>query len=108
MTPLEWLMGGDTGISSQTILSVMTGTPMTGNFGPSVPYDPSDFGRCYRLLGHFPEWKNRLHEVAEKYPRWKPLVDSWDELTVLYEEEIKNKNGRAPKLYARMCELLGC
>ena len=30
------------------------------------------------------------------------MVDAWDELTELYEEEVKNWNGKAPKLYARM------
>ena len=107
MTPLRWMMSGDTGISSETILSVMTDTPMSGHFGPDVPYDPSDFGRCYRLLNHFPEWKSRLHEVCEKHPKWKPLIDCWGELTELYEREIKSKSGRAPLLYARMKELLG-
>lgn len=107
MTPIEWLMGSDRGISSETILSVMMDVPMAGRYGPDIPHDPSDFGRCYRLLKHFPEWRDRLPEVAEKYPAWRPLVEEWDALTALYEEEIKRPDGRAPELYRRMKELRG-
>jgi len=106
MTEIEWLLSGDTGISSETILAVMTGSKMGGVFRADHPHDPSDFGRCYRLLNYFPEYKKRLGEVSNRYKKWKPLVDNWNELTALYVEESKNKNGRAPKLYAKMCELL--
>lgn len=45
MTPIEWLLSGDTGISSKTICAVMTGNKKADSFGPDVPHDPSDFGR---------------------------------------------------------------
>lgn len=106
MTPIEWLLSGDTGISSKTICAVMTGSKMSGSFGPDVPYDPGDFGRCYRLLALFPEWQERMHEMAEKFPIWGPMVEAWGELTALYEEETKSKSGKAPKLYTRMKELV--
>lgn len=104
-TPIEWLLSGDTGISSKTICCVMTGSEWgEGHFGPDVPYDPSDFGRCYRLLALFPDWKPRLKEVADKYPIWGPLVSAWDELTALYEKELPK--GSAPILYHRMKALI--
>lgn len=103
MRPNEWIVGRDTGTSSKTIWAVMTGTPYNGM---DVPYDPSDFGRCYRLLAHFPEWRERLHEVAEAMPEWGALVRQWDELTTLYEREIKNPDGMAPDLYRRMKDLI--
>lgn len=103
MTPIEWLLSGDTGISSYTICAVMTGSKMKG---PDVPHDPSDFGRCYRLLQNFPEWRARLPEVAAAYPIWGPMVAAWDELTALYEEEKQNKSGKAPELYERMRALV--
>lgn len=106
MTPIEWLLSGDTGISSKTILSVMTGSAMSGPFRPDIPYDPSDFGRCYRLLQKFPEWRERLPEVAATYPIWGPMVAAWDELTKLYEQELENEDGKAPMLYARMKTLV--
>jgi hypothetical protein len=101
-----WLLNGDTGISSQTIWSVMMGKRINqSHWYADVPHDPSDFGRCYRLLKVMPSWRARLPEVAAKYKAWKPLVDAWDELTALYEEELPN--GTAPKLYRRMEQLRG-
>jgi hypothetical protein len=98
--PIEWLLGNDTGTSSKTILSVMTGANLAGNFGPDIPYDGGDFGRCHRLLQHFPEWRERLSEVAVKYPKWGPMVVAWDELTELYEAENHHR------MYERMKDLV--
>jgi len=106
MTPIEWLLSGDTGVSSKTICAVMTGSAKADSFGPDVPHDPSDFGRCYRLLQHFPEWRARLPEVAAAYPIWGPMVDAWDDLTTLYEVEKQNKSGKAPKLFDRIQKLV--
>ena len=99
-SPYEWLMGRDTGISSRTIYAAITGCP-TEDY--DIPHDPDDFGRCYRLLELFPNWKAELHKVAERFPKWKPFIAAWDELTALYEEEAPS--GRAPKLFDRMQEL---
>lgn len=97
---LSWIHNGDTGTSSETIWSVMTGRDVT-RYG--VPLDPSDFGRCYRLLKIMPSWRARLPEVVARFPRWAKLIEAWDELTALYEEELPS--GMAPRLYARMREL---
>lgn len=80
-----WIAGCDTGISSKTIFSVMTGRPFMSDFRPDIPHDPDDFGRCYRLLEKIPEWRARMPEVAEKYPAWKGLVENWEGLTAMYE-----------------------
>lgn len=90
MTPTEWLLGNDTGISSMTIFSVMTGSNYSS---PDVPHDMGDFGRCYRLLKLFPEWRQRLPEVAAKHKKWGPMVEAWDELTAMYEARL-DENGR--------------
>jgi hypothetical protein len=107
MSPLQWITGGDTGISSKTIWAVMMDAvdPHGDGFNRyDVPYDPSDFGRCYRLLNHFPEWKLRLGEVAKHFPAWVGLVREWDRLTALFEEEAPNY--KCPKLYAAMKPLI--
>lgn len=104
---LKWALSGDTGISSETIVRIAIGLkPAKGDYF-DAPYDPSDFGRCYRLLKQFPELKEKLPEVAIKCKAFAPLVANWDELVSLWEEESANKSGRAPKLYARMKELRG-
>jgi len=96
-----WLASGDTGVSSATIWSVMTGFP--GSYGwYDTPHDPDDLGRCVRLLDRFPAWRSRMPEVALRYPRWAPLVEVWGELEALYREEAPT--GKAPRCYARMQE----
>lgn len=99
-----WLNSGDTGISSETIWRVLMGeTPQRA----SIPWDPDDFGRCYRLLKVMPAWRARLGEVAAQYPAWAPLVDAWDELTAMFEAEAA-KGWKPPyRLYERMKELQG-
>lgn len=78
----RWLHGSERGMSSETIFGIMTGKPVGEG---SIPLDPDDFGRCYRLLELFPEWRPRLHEVAAKYPEWSGLVACWPDLTALFE-----------------------
>ena len=98
----EWIAGDNTGISSRTIWAVMQGVPASRWASP--PLDPSDFGRCFRLLVHIPEWRQRLTEVATAYPEWAPMISRWDECERLFCEEWES--GRAPKLYALMQTLL--
>ena len=105
MTPEEWALGGDTGVSSLTIYSVMTGHRWAGwgcrDF--DAPYDPADFGRCYRLLKLFPHWRPRLGEVAAACPRFAGIVREWNALCELWEKE--SPTGTCPQLYARIQEL---
>ncbi len=111
---LDWITGEDTGLSSKTIFEVMTSaqpSPQRSWIG-FYPLDPDDFGRCYRLLQRIPEWRERLPEVAARYPDWCGLVDAWDELTALYEQEVgtgadvrAHRGKMARRLYARMKEI---
>ncbi len=106
MRPEEWIISGDTGTSSKTIWAVMMNV-VTGkehSFTFDVPHDPADFGRCYRLLNHFPAWKKRLNEVAEKFPKWKPMIKRWDELTALFEK-TKSSEGFNYLLYQLIQDL---
>ena len=104
MTPLEWMMSGDTGISSTTIMHVMEGTRAPD--WVDVPHDPADFGRCYRLLEAFPQYAARLPEVAEKYPAWVGLVREWAALTEMYCVARNTGAEHARDLYQRMQELI--
>jgi hypothetical protein len=99
---VAWLRGGDTGMSSETILEVMTGIPVKRH---SIPWDPADFGRCHRLLQAFPEWEARLGEVATRFPEWKPLVDNWPKLKEIYIRDEPTE--RSAELYDLMIELRG-
>jgi hypothetical protein len=105
---LAWFAGTDIGISSKVIWLTMMGMPMQllGWPRPSPPQDPSDFGRCYRLLNRFPEWRQRLPEVAEKYPAWRPMIREWEKLTEMYEHALEVQAQKAPEMYDLMQELL--
>ncbi len=97
-SPHEWMRSWDTGQSSKTIWHVM----MKSGEGPaSIPYDPADFGRCYRLFEKFPEWRARLDEMRA-VRGWAPFVDAWPRFEALYVEEFDS--GQAPRLYDAMSE----
>lgn len=110
---LEWITGGDTGRSSKTIWAVMMGAvnERARAFEYSPPLDPSDFGRCYRLLALVPEWRPRLGEVAARFPEWRGLVEAWSELTTMYEAAMaapRDRNGinaASRRMYDRMREI---
>lgn len=108
-SPEAWMGGPDTGVSSVTIWQVMMQSHKAPwlDFRPDVPHDPSDFGRCYRLLQAFPAWRPRLPEVAARYPKWGPMVRDWDRLAALYDEALKRPDGMAPELYELMKQLEG-
>lgn len=97
---VEWWHGTDTGLSSKCIWLHMRG----GTERKDHPLDPDDFGRCYRLLKLFPAWRKRIREMGEVSPQWRRLAKHWRELERLYEQELPT--GTAPRLYARMQELI--
>lgn len=109
----EWIVNDDTGISSIVIFAVMMGVPVVNLHNKSTPRDPSDFGRCYRLLKLIPDWENRLEELrkvdysyysmnnnSEHSEGWGRFVDNYKKMCELYEEE--SPTGKAPKLYELM------
>lgn len=98
MDPYDWIISGDTGISSEAIWCVMMGATPSRRAHHNIPRDPSDFGRCHRLLERIPEWRERMGEVPRVFPMWGPLVAAWDELTELYVAYLtaERKHGRGP------------
>ena len=98
-----WIVGGDTGISSKVIWAVMMGC-VTPPVMRTPPQDPSDFGRCYRLLKLIPEWKLRLGEVEEAMPRWRPYIREWERLQKMYVMAIHSGAKTAPAMYQLMRE----
>lgn len=105
----DWYRSPFCGISSATIAHVLGGGRLIGSVGfgspdgADAPYDPADFERCRRVVDMFPGWRARLGEVADRYPIWRGIVDAWDELVALLDEE--RPSGKAPKLYARIKQL---
>lgn len=105
---LEWIYGVDTGTSSLAIFSVLSShghlAQLKRDQLGDPPRDPSDFGRCHRLLEHIPEWRPRLAEVAERFPIWRGLVENWSELERIYLRDFES--GRSDELYQRMQKLI--
>lgn len=99
--PEKWWAGPDTGTSSKFLWRVLMGQCAPRQV-TAVPHDADDFGRSQRLLVAIPGWRARIGEMLLS-PSWKPLVEHWDELEKLYNEEWPT--GLCPKLYARMKEL---
>ena len=104
---IDWLINsGDTGMSSRTIWSVMMGIKPKD---PCHPWDPSDLGRCLRLLARMPRWKGRMNEVAALSPTWRRLVKNWAKLESLFIDECGSidppMGTRAPRTYELMQNL---
>jgi hypothetical protein len=85
MKALWWMSYGEKGNSSITMWNCFMGKK---GFPVHHPYDPDDFKRCYKLLQVIPEWKIELHKLKQLSKEWSNLVDNWDKLTEMYEENV--------------------
>lgn len=82
---VEWLVGGDTGISSKTMCAALFGaTPKDSD----MPHDADDFGRCLRFIRFMPDGtKDIVFEKLSDKPEWVEIGNRWDELVELYDQE---------------------
>lgn len=98
-----WLKSHDTGLSSLALHAWFSRGKAPDP--DDHPNDPSDFGRCYRMLKLAPpEWRARM--ATDPFTgTWLKLARAWDELERLFEEE--SPSGECPKMYARMLALRG-
>jgi hypothetical protein len=101
---LDWLINGETGVSSKTMAEVMTGRPCLKGWHRDHPYDPDDFSRCYKLLKMIPELKALLPKMRSVSEAWSNLVDNWDKLTEMYEQNTQEnwKNYKKIGMYELM------
>lgn len=82
---IEWLVGGDTGISSKTMCAALFGaTPKKSD----MPHDADDFGRCLRFIRFMPDGtKDIVFKKLSDKPEWVEIGNRWDELVELYDQE---------------------
>jgi len=102
MKPEQWIINGRVGTSSKTIWAVMMDAILPSRKHSrdySVPHDPDDFSRCWKLLVFFPEWKERLLEVAKVFPAWVGFVREWDKLTAMYEALLAEDKHYSREMY---------
>lgn len=99
------IVGSDTGLSSKTMRAYFI---WVDGFHINHPRDPSDFGRCYRLLEAVPERKYRVWELRKLSKTWENFSDNRDKLTVMYEQNVKEdwKNHKEIGMYDFMKTLI--
>lgn len=108
---LEWLAGGDTGVSSRTMALWLAFGVADKVWPRSHPADPADFGRCIRLLQTIPFLRRRLHCMGSISAEWRALVARWNDVDAVFEQEAGEArlsrfgNWRAPETYALMKEI---
>jgi hypothetical protein len=104
----EWLASGDTGSSSKAIMLWLSSGVRESAWGASEPHDPSDLGRCLRLLDRIPEWKPRMAEMAGAGGYWPTFAKRWHEMAQSMIDEcggtVPGPRDRAdcPRTYALM------
>jgi UTP:GlnB (protein PII) uridylyltransferase len=103
----RWLASGERGISSEAIVSHLTGLNILQWQFENHPHDPADLRRCALLLDACPELRAELHRMGEVSGVWKALVSEWDELVSMMWREAAEHKGVAKRTFDRMKEL-GC
>jgi hypothetical protein len=109
---IRWLANGERCASSETIFTHLTGIDALNDWHKDHPYDPAVLRRCRLLLEQCPELMIEFPRMAQVSAVWRKLVHHWAELCGLMDEEIpewrKPPHGSsAPRLYARMKEIIG-
>jgi hypothetical protein len=100
-----WITHGHVGMSSKSIWAYFMGQKEPS---PNHPYDPDDFGRCYKLFKAVPEWRERVSELKSLSVEWHRLSLHWDKLTEMYEQNEREdwKNYKQVGMYEFMKDVL--
>jgi len=85
-----WLLSGNCGISSETMLAIALGVDEVG-YRAGAPYDYGDFFRCYRLVQQVPEIREHFPRIAAAVPEFAGVLRCWDELVVLCELNARDE-----------------
>jgi hypothetical protein len=101
----QWLLNGDTGISSGTMAAIALGATKVKKCHVDAPYDPADFGRCYRLVQKVPEIREHFPRIGKKVKVFAGILREWDDLVRLYERD--KPKGESTELYNRIRTLRG-
>lgn len=102
---MEWCFSSDTGISSERLAAEFLGVEYKRRWGSTTPSDPSDLGRCLRLIELVPSVRSAVDSLALKSERWAKAAAIWDDITQMMKDEvgINWENGKsAPKTYELM------
>ena len=94
-----WLASDDTGPSSLSMASILSG----GQFNAEnhYPRDPDDLGRCIRLIRAVPEFKDRIHLLRDHGKQWSAVANNWEHWTVLYDVDDEELYTSMENAYSR-------
>lgn len=87
----EWFIFGDRGVSSKTMVALVTGYGKTRGDDPftsDTPHDLYDLRRCILLEESVPEIQAGMDKVAAGGSVWKSLVDNWQALKFSLNSEL--------------------
>ncbi len=88
----NWVLQGETGLSSLAIHAHMTGQKAETM---PAPHDLDDLRRCVLLLHHLPEWQSRMGEMTI-YPAWEKLGARFMDAFKAYLEDSPNLDSPSP------------
>lgn len=88
-----WYNNANRGTSSEYMMAALCKKPYIGFLTQRYPHpeDPSDFYRCWFLIKAIPEWKDQLHLLKGKTKFWDAIIDNWDKLSDMIEEQIQTQ-----------------
>jgi hypothetical protein len=91
-----WLDNGERGMSSDSMFfNLCPELKAYVDHSLNYPGDPDDFRRCYMLIEKtIPEWKSQLWSLRQLSPQWMQIVDNWDKLCFLLEEQLEGKENK--------------
>lgn len=81
---MDWIMNGDLGTSSMTMLAFHLGTPRER---VAPPCDEWDMHRCIKLVDQCPEIRESFEGLGQTDPVWEVILPQWDELCKVYREQ---------------------
>lgn len=68
-----------------------------GRISQKPTKDLDDLRRCLLLIGHMPEWRPRIDEMAAASPQWNQIAHAWSDIEAAYDAEAPNYDNPAPR-----------
>ena len=96
MRVIAWFLNGKITPAAKNIVRRMLGIdPRQNHFHAREdafhPRDVNEFGRCMLLLEQFPEWRERIADMAPLSKEWAVLAINWPKLEAEYMAEVEGK-----------------
>jgi len=106
---VKWFLKGNTGLSSKAMISnILFERDEDVEKTTDHPHDPADLLRCIELLDMAEPIRRSLATMKKVSATWMNLVQNWEvlESTLKYELRTNGKDGKAPRTYELMKEIM--